>query len=259
MEIRKHPPAKGLLWLKAGLALFRRNPGIWLAIFSGCFIALKILLLIPYVGPLFLVAMPAVVAGMMELCRATEYGKPPAFGYLLAGFTRNTGALLLLGLISIASNLLVLAVMASMSGDGLQEIISLSAQQQLTPEQVQLIREAAPGLLTAVLTGWLLSLVVMMALWFAPLLVYFDDLHPLAAMRASLVACHRNLGAFLIYGLVLFAVLVVAMPMAMATRMLDLGLWLMAPVVVPSIYASYRDIFVTAPAPAEPPESESGT
>jgi hypothetical protein len=27
----------------------------------------------------------------------------------------------------------------------------------------------------------------------------------------------------------------------------DLGLWLLAPLIVPSIYASYRDLFVRAP------------
>ncbi len=253
MEIRAYPATRGWQWLVAGAALFRRHPGQWLVIFGASFLALKILLLIPYIGPLFLVAMPVVLAGMMELCRAIEFGKPPAFGYLLAGFTRNTRALLLLGALSISCNLLVLATMMALGGEALQEIIRLSAQQQLTPEQIEQIRDAAPGVLTAMLAGWVLSIVVMMALWFAPLLVYFDGLPPLMAMRASLVACYRSPGAFLVYGLALFAVLVIAMPVAMAARMLDLGLWLLAPVVVPSIYASYRDIFT---APAAPVDAE---
>ena len=254
MEIRSHTAARGCQWLVSGAALFRRHSGLWLVILGASFLALKTLLLIPFTAPLFLVAMPVVLAGMMELCRAIEFGKPPAFGYLLAGFTRNTRALLLLGALSITCNLLVLATMMALGGDALQEIIRLSTQQQLTPEQIEQIRASAPEVLTAMLAGWVLSVVVMMALWFAPLLVYFDGLPPLVAMRASLVACYRNPGAFFVYGLVLFAVMVVAMPMAMAARMLDLGLWLLAPVVVPSIYAYYRDIFVT---PEEPADAES--
>jgi len=41
-------------------------------------------------------------------------------------------------------------------------------------------------------------------------------------------------------------------PFAMALRQTDLSLWLIAPVLVPSIYASYKDIFVPAP-PANVP------
>jgi len=36
----------------------------------------------------------------------------------------------------------------------------------------------------------------------------------------------------------------------MATRILDLGMWLLAPLVIPSIYTGYKDIF---PATGEPP------
>lgn len=31
----------------------------------------------------------------------------------------------------------------------------------------------------------------------------------------------------------------------------DLGLWMLAPLIVPSIYVSYRDVFVPAPPPDE--------
>ena len=76
MEIRAHPAARGWQWLVSGAALFRRHAGLWLVILGASFLALKILLLIPFIGPLFLVAMPVVLAGMMELCRAIEFGKP---------------------------------------------------------------------------------------------------------------------------------------------------------------------------------------
>jgi hypothetical protein len=33
----------------------------------------------------------------------------------------------------------------------------------------------------------------------------------------------------------------------------DLGLWMLAPLIVPSIYASYRDVFVPTPPPEEAP------
>jgi len=72
---------------------------------------------------------------------------------------------------------------------------------------------------------------------------------PLPAMLFSLKACLQNLLPFLLYGLVGFLALMVVTPVSLATRILDLGMWLLAPVVIPSIYASYKDIFVAVEAP----------
>jgi hypothetical protein len=52
-----------------------------------------------------------------------------------------------------------------------------------------------------------------------------------------------------VYGLVIVAGMFLAMPFSMALRQYDLALWLLAPIVLPSIYASYKDIFPAAIAP----------
>jgi hypothetical protein len=43
-----------------------------------------------------------------------------------------------------------------------------------------------------------------------------------------------------------------AMPFGMALGQYDLALWLLAPILLPSLYVSYKDVFVegTAPQPA---------
>ena len=46
---------------------------------------------------------------------------------------------------------------------------------------------------------------------------------------------------------------------AMAARVLDLGVWLLAPVVIPTIYAAYKDIFdIDAVASGTPPVESGG-
>ena len=75
---------------------------------------------------------------------------------------------------------------------------------------------------------------------------------PLRALKLSLVGCLKNMGAMLVYGLVLIAALVVLVPIGMRYREFDLGLWLVSPVLVPSIYASYRDIFTVSDATSRP-------
>lgn len=83
----------------------------------------------------------------------------------------------------------------------------------------------------------LLSVPVIMATWFAPLLVFFHDMTPLAAMKASFSAGARNWLTMVVFGVFL----VVALFFAMLP--LGLGLLLLLPVFSGAVYASYRDIF----------------
>ena len=250
-EIRRFKANRGWRWIVAGAMLFGKNPAQWIMMLIALFVFFKLLLWIPYVGPLVLLAAPIALVGLIEGCRAIEFGKPLAFGYLLAGFTRNTGALLVLGSLSIASNLLVLIVMSAIGGDSFEEVIKLSTQAKLTPENARELSDAASGIFAALVAGWVLSIAVMMALWFAPLLVYYRNLKPHEAMLYSFAACRKNLGAFAIYGGIIFCALIMIMPVAMSARLLDLGLLLLAPVVIPSIHAAYTDIFIDAQATPE--------
>ena len=253
MEIRTVTAGRGWQWIKQGVALFQKSPLQWLMFVSMLFVAIKVLLLIPLVGLLVM------LVGMMEGCRALEVGKPLSFGYLLSGFVRNTAALLTLGGISLAGNLLVVLVISGIGGEALTAVFKFMAQQKVTPENVHEISDAVSKATASVLIGWALSIPLMMALWFAPLLAYFNNLAPGRAMLYSLAACWRNLSAFLVYGAVVFAALMMVTPVAMAARVLDLGVWLLAPVVIPTIYAAYKDIFdIDAVASGTPPVESGG-
>jgi hypothetical protein len=243
MEIRTVSAGRGWQWIKQGVALFLKSPVQWVLFVSVLFVAIKVLLLIPLLGLAVMLFIPVLLVGMMEGCRALEYGKTLAFGYLLSGFVRNTSALITLGGISLAGNLLVLLVISGIGGDAIMAVLKFTAQNKVTPENVHEIRDAASQATLAGLIGWAVSIPLMLALWFAPLLAYFNNLKPFSAMRHSLIACWRNMSAFLVYGAVIFAALMMVTPLAMAARTLDLGLWLLGPVVIPTIYAGYKDIF----------------
>ena len=77
----------------------------------------------------------------------------------------------------------------------------------------------------------------MMAFWFAPALVVFRGDEPFAAMKTSFRACLRNIPPFLIYGLlgILFMIL--------ACIPIFLGLIVLIPVGIATVYTSYKDIF----------------
>jgi uncharacterized membrane protein len=83
----------------------------------------------------------------------------------------------------------------------------------------------------------LLLVPLLMAYWFAPALVVFDNMPALEAMKLSFAACWRNMAPFLVYGLVTF---VLAM---LAAIPFGLGFLVLVPTVTASFYASYRDVF----------------
>jgi uncharacterized membrane protein len=67
--------------------------------------------------------------------------------------------------------------------------------------------------------------------------VVLRGLAPVAAIKESFVGCLKNVVPFLIYGIVLLVLgIVAAIP-------LGLGWLVLGPVAIASIYVSYRDIY----------------
>ncbi len=255
VQIRSVAAARGWRWIAEGCALFRKSPLMWVMITLGLFCALKLILLIPFIGVVAMLAMPIVLVGLMEGCRALDTGNELKPAYLLSGFVRNTAALATLGGIFLLGNLLILLIISKLGGESLMQVLKFTSEQKVTPENVEVIRDAVSKATLSILIGWALSVPLTMACWFAPLLVYLHDMKPWAAMRISLSACVRNMSPFLIYGALLFLALILVTPVSMATHILDLGMWLLAPFLIPSLYTSYKDIFLVTD---EPPPANTG-
>ena len=253
MEPRAVSAGHGWTWIAQGYTLFRRSPAVWAALILILFVAAKVLLSIPLLGILFVLLMPLFLVGLMEGCRTLEHGGTLQPTHLLCGFRHNAAHLATIGGISLVGNILVMMIVMQVGGEAITSLSkTMAANTPPSPELAQQTQAAAREVARALLIGTAVSLPLLMALWYAPLLIYFDDLGPLAAMKASFVACTRNVPAMFVYGLLIIAGMFLAMPVSMALRQYDLSLWLLAPVVVPSIYASYRDLFPAPIAPVEP-------
>jgi uncharacterized membrane protein len=85
-----------------------------------------------------------------------------------------------------------------------------------------------------------LLLPVVMAIWFAPPLVVFHDKSAVEAMQESFTGCLRNIVPFLLYGLVMLVLGV------LAAIPFGLGWLVLGPVLAASLYTSYKDIYLTA-------------
>ena len=93
------------------------------------------------------------------------------------------------------------------------------------------------GVMLAGLAVMVLSVPVLMATWFAPALVFFHNMQPVDAMKASFAACAANVLPLTIYSLLLLPMFFFAM------LPLGMGLLVLIPVFAGALYASYRDIF----------------
>lgn len=246
MEPRALSAGRGWQWIVGGFLIFRKNPVVWILIIVTLYVAFAVLARIPILGIVFVLLMPALLAGLMEGCRALDAGQELKITHLVCGFQKNAAHLVTLGGISLVSNLLVLMVGAMMMGDAAITIMKSAATGPADPAASEAVLREAPRVLTAALVSLLISLPLLMALWFAPLLVYFEDLKPVRSLMISFQACWKNAIPFLLYGGVFLVAVVALTPISISFRQYDLSVWLLAPVLVPSIYASYKDIFTVA-------------
>jgi uncharacterized membrane protein YidH (DUF202 family) len=250
MDIEKAPPSHGLKWLLQGFVLLRRNFFVWLLfvvmLWGMVFIAARI----PFAGILLALFTPVFLGGLMLGCRALEKGERLEIAHFFAGFRNSTVKLITIGAFYLIGNVAIAMLMYAIGGQAIQQIVSGQAQ-NVDPA---ILMQAIGPALVALLAGMALSVPLTMAMWFAPLLVVFRNERPALALRYSFIACVRNTLAFLVYGLVILVPLVVLMaPFDLANMERNPGLWVVALLVLPSIYTSYRDVFRDVP---EPPASQ---
>jgi len=259
MEPRAVSVGHGWTWIVQGFALFRKSPAVWLALLLLLFVSMKVVVRVPLLGIIFVLLMPHFIVGLMEGCRALEHGSRLELGHLLAGFRRNAAQLVTIGGISLVGNFAVMMLVMELGGEAMTALAKAVTQgAQMTPQLTREMQAATRTVAQALLIGTAVSLPLLMALWYAPLLVYFNDLGPLAALKSSFLACVKNTGAMLLYGLVILVGMFIAMPFSIAIGQYDFALMLLAPIVVPSVYVSYKDVFLAGTAPQAGADSVTG-
>ena len=243
MEARVVAPGRGWQWLFEGFWLFRTTPVIWIALTLALGLMWVVSLMIPVLGPLlFNLLSPALFAGLMVGCRALESGKPLEMAHLFAGFRQHAAPLVTVGGVYLVGTVIVVGIVLVVAGGSM-----LPAVLTKPGTDIETLRAAARSMAVALAIGAAVYLPVLMAVWFAPLLVVFNGLAPVAAMKLSFTACVSNTVPFLVYGVaVLMAWIVLSLPAALGAAGALLAAALLVasiPVLICSVYMSYRDIF----------------
>lgn len=251
MEPRIVAAVQGWAWIAGGVRLFLRSPLMWIVLVLILFVAMKVVNYLPILALVAVLLMPVFLAGLMDGCRTLEEGRQLEIAHLLRGFRKNAAQLVTIGGVSLVGNLVILMIVVAIGGDAFATMAkTLAKSPTITPQITEQMQAATVEVTKAALVGAAISLPLLMALWFAPLLTYFHDVTPLQALKSSFIACLKNFLPMAVYGLLILAALIVLVPIGVRLGHYDLGLWLMAPVLVPSIYASYKDIYAAGVATA---------
>jgi len=236
-EPRRLPAGEGVTFWSEAWRIFSAAPGVWILILI-VYVAIAVVLgLIPVVGNIaHIVLTPVFTGGAMLGCHALARGEPLTLGHLFAGFQdRRFGPLAVLGLMLLALTILFGIVMffGLLMTFGMSGLSALSRQS----DPLAFLGAIGGGFFALVAIGLVGGFLIAMAYWFAPALVVLNGEEPLMALRKSFSANVENVGAFLIYGLIYIGLAI------LATMPLGLGWIVLAPMIVGSCYAGWRQIF----------------
>jgi uncharacterized membrane protein len=224
---------QGWAWITGGFELFKKQPGMWIGVVVVLFVivvVLSFLNIIFFLGSLALILlMPVFVGGLMLGCQAQQRGSPLEMGHLFAGFNTRTGNLIVVGALALGGWIVVMVPVLLIVGAG----AFFGAMRG------DASGAAAMGgsFLIAWLLAMALSILLYMALWFAPALVVLRGAAPIDAIKQSFFGCLKNIVPFLIYGIIMLVLSI------LATIPLGLGWLVLGPVAIGSVYVAYRDIY----------------
>lgn len=252
MKLNIVPPRTGVQWVKLGLQTFFRQPLALTGLFFMYMTAVIVVAQVPVVGVVLgAMLVPAATLGLMAATAEAVKGRFPMPSVLISAFRagrQRARAMLVLGALYTGGSLLATSLARLMAG----------------------APPAAPvtGIDSTTLLALALHTPLFLMFWHAPALVHWHGVSPVKSLFFSVVACFRNLGAYLVYALAWMAVFLgvgsllglvgglIGGPSMASAVMMPTAL-LMASMFSTSIYFTFRDSFVAPPeepppAPAEP-------
>ncbi|MBS7348976.1 MAG: hypothetical protein KIG95_02200 [Comamonas sp.] len=263
MKLHIVPPSAGLQWIRLGLQTFGRQPWALSVLFFLSMAAVSVASMLPLIGPVLALALlPTASLVMMVAAAEAWQHRTPTPALLLMAFRTGRQRLRILVhlgvLYAIGFGLLMLLSSTMDGGEFARVYLGL---QPLNAELAQ-----TPSFQRAMWLAMLLYLPLSLLFWHAPALAHWHQVSALKAMFFSIVACTRNMGAFLVYGLgwlVLMGVFGVGLGLVLTLLMLAVGpaagilvvagAMALAAVFFTSTVFSFRDCF-SAPEAQELPQ-----
>lgn len=233
LTVKQVPFLNAIEWTKAGFQLFRAFPAMWIILFVIYILIMVPVSMIPGIGSIASTLLaPIFAAGLMWGSKAISQGQELEINHLFAGFKKNTRQLVAVGAIYMLG-LMIIAMFVVMSLDR-ETVDAMMQGQELNPVQ-------AGAMMLPLLIAMFMLVPVLMAYWFAPVLAGLHGLTAIEAMKLSFSASLKNILPVLLYGVIFLLLLVLAI------IPFGIGMVIVVPWMMTSLYASYADIFNIQP------------
>ena len=247
------PARRGWRWIAEGFAIFRKKQLMLTLLVLGYWMLMAVVNSLPLIGQIAAtVLIPVFSVSLMNCCRSIEQGRLLTPQILFSGFHSKLRTLLVLGAIYLLASSLIFSATVLVDDGLLFNLVVFGRQ----PTEEML---AASDIMLAGQVALTLFLPVMMAYWFAPVLVAWHDLAAGKALFFSFIACVRNWRAFFVYALsiVLAGALLPGLLVGVLGSLIDGGasvvsvaltvliILVLLPTLYASFYVSYRDVFVS--------------
>jgi hypothetical protein len=248
----RHPARRGIAWLREAAAMLAAHRVRWLFLLLAYYVIQFLVSVVPVVGPLaMMVGRPIFTVGFLAAAWEQQRGGVPQIAHLFRGFRTNLRALIPIGIVLVAGTLFAIFATALVDGGALLDAITASSR----PDEAFVASGRAEA---AMLFGILCALPTLLAVWFAPALVVFQDCGARQALATSLRAAVANWRPLLVYAVLLFFYGAVLPGMAIALIAVvapqQFAPYVIAATVVPYIflfvaaqaisdYIAYRDVF----------------
>lgn len=238
-EPKSVPAGNAMTWIGNAWNLFKQQPGLWILLCIVYFILSLVLGFIPFIGSIAQIFItPILLAGFMCACEKLRTEGSFEFGDMFAGFQKNTGSLMIIGLLGFVFMIIVFIVMFIFVGAAFATAIAGSSA------------SANPGAMNALASGgigigFLIAMLVIViagvlygaAIYLAPALIILQDIAPMKAVSLSFAAFKKNILGAILCGIIMIALCI------MAVLPLLLGFLVVGPLMMILQYTVYRDLF----------------
>jgi len=267
MKLRLQPAKRGAEWARQGMRAFLRRPFSYIAIFGSVTLAFLLSRALGMPGAvLFWLATPLITLAFMLATQQVVQGGTPTlqvFALPLRQSRGRTRALWTLGALYAVAMGLTYAVVIVIAGEPLSTLGTAMEKGQTSPELMMEVG-SDPRLQAGLLWLAAATAAVSVPFWHAPALVHWGGQGAAQALFSSTVACWRNKGAFLVYGLTGLAAsmavsLLVSLLFAplggaqLAAGAMATASLLLLMIFFASLYFTFVDCF-EAPAPGDSPQ-----
>ncbi len=263
MRVNKVPAKTGWRWVTEGFSLLAKAPMPLAAIGMMMIFSLLLVSMPRLIGEfLFFVVSPALTFGYLQAVRQVQDGHKPQPFTLYAGLRAALGkgriSLLMIGVFNAVAT--SAALFATQLVDGGQWLRIMRGG-----ERPEIGAHVPPEVAQAALLFLVLYATTQIALWYAPLFAGLHKTTPVKALIFSVIAVWRNKGAFLVFSIGWFGVVIgISLAASLLAQLLpgQLGtILIIVPLSILLLAALYCSIWLTYRDTVEPiePETETAT